>query len=65
MNNFVICVAGYVKEMTEEAIQTGNTIGKVQVNMGNTACKVPYAPEYIQKMIDKGYVEKKRKMARC
>jgi hypothetical protein len=33
--------------------------------MGGTACKVPFAPDYIQKMKDKGNIGKKRKMARC
>lgn len=65
MNNFVICAGGYIKELTEEAIRVGNAIGKVQVNMGATSCKVPYAPEYIQKMKDRGSIGKKRKMARC
>lgn len=65
MNNFVICVGGYVKELTEEATRVGNAIGKVHVNMGETSCKVPFAPEYIQKMKDKGSIGKKRKMARC
>ncbi len=65
MNNFVICAGGYVKELTEGAIRVGKAIGKVQVNMGETSCKVPYALEYIQKMKDKGSIGKKRKMARC
>jgi hypothetical protein len=33
--------------------------------MGGTACKVPYAPEYIEKVEKKGTVGKKRKIARC
>ncbi|HYK56751.1 MAG TPA: hypothetical protein VEV15_09740, partial [Flavisolibacter sp.] len=65
MNNFVICAGGYVKELTEEAVRVGNAIGKVHVSMGETSCKVPSAPEYIQKMKAKGSIGKKRKMARC
>lgn len=65
MNSFVISTGGHVKELTADAIKTGNAIGKVHVNMGATACKVPYSPEYIQKMMDKGYIGKKKKMARC
>ena len=65
MNNFVIAVGGYVKELTEEAIKVGNAVGKVHVDMGGTACKVPFAPDYIQKIMDKGYIGKKRKTARC
>lgn len=65
MNNFVIAVGGYVKALTEEAIRIGQAIGNVHVDMGGTACKVPFAPDYIQKMKEKGSIGKKRKMARC
>ena len=33
--------------------------------MGGTACKVPYAPEYIQKSMNCGSAAKKRKAIRC
>jgi len=65
MNNFVIALGCAVKALTDDAIEAGKKIGKVNVNVGNTACKVPYAPDYIQKAIDKGAVGKKKKMARC
>jgi len=65
MNGFVISVGTYVKGLTNKALTVGEKIGKVQVDMGDTACKVPLANEYIQKVIDKGIVGKKRKMARC
>ena len=63
MNTFVISVGGYVKELSAEAIALGKSLGKITVDMGNTSCKVPFAPDYIQKMLDKGV--KKKKMARC
>jgi 3-methyladenine DNA glycosylase AlkD len=63
MNNFLISVGGYVKELKEEALRTATAIGPVTVNMDGTECKVPYAPDYIKKMLDRGV--KKRKMARC
>lgn len=65
MNNFVIALGSYVRELADEALNAGSAIGKVQVNMGDTACKVPYSPEYIQKAIAKSPVAKKRKSARC
>ena len=40
-------------------------IGKVHVEMGGTACKVPLATAYIDKVESKGRVGKKRKGARC
>lgn len=63
MNNFVIAVGGYVRELSEEALKIGRSLGKLTIYLGNNACKVPYAPDYIQKMISKGV--KKKKMARC
>ena len=65
MNGFVIAVGSYVKELTKKAIIIGEKIGKVHVDMGGTACKVPLAPEYIQKVIARGNLGKKRKVARC
>lgn len=65
MNNFVICVGGYVPELTKEAKKIGASIGKVSVEMGGTACKVPVIVDYIQKMEDKDRIGKKKKKARC
>ena len=65
MNNFIIAVGGSVPELTDEAILTAAAIGPVQVNMGNTACKVPPAADYIRKMEAAGQLGKKKKMARC
>lgn len=65
MNGFVIAVGCFVKPLTSEALKAGKAIGMVHVEMGGTACKVPSAPEYIQKAIDKNSLGKKKKMARC
>ncbi|MCG8571902.1 MAG: DNA alkylation repair protein [Spirochaetes bacterium] len=65
MNNFVICVGSYIPQLTKQAQAIAKEMGKISVNMGNTSCKVPYAPDYIQKVIDKGYLGKKRQKTRC
>ncbi len=65
MNGFVIAVGCYVEDLSAFAKETAEKIGKVEVFMGNTACKVPFAPSYIQKVVDKNRVGKKRKQARC
>lgn len=65
MNGFVISVGTYLKELTAKSQEVANNIGKVEVSMGKTACKVPLATDYIQKVIDKNRVGKKRKTARC
>ncbi len=65
MNGFVIAIGCYMIELTEKATDVAENIGKVQVNMGKTACKVPLASDYIKKVINKGKLGKKRKQARC
>lgn len=65
MNGFVIALGSYVGELTDEALRAGEEIGAVSVDMGNTSCKVPFAPDYIRKVADKGRIGKKRKSARC
>lgn len=65
MNSFVIAVGSYVGPLTELAIQTGERIGMVSVDMGDTACKVPSAPQYIREVQQRGTVGKKRKTVRC
>ena len=65
MNSFVIAVGSFVKELNKEAIETGKKIGSVEVDMGGTSCKVPFAPDYIKKVVDKGYLGRKKKTAKC
>lgn len=65
MNGFVIAVGTYVAPLTELALQTGEKIGKVEVDVGDTSCKVPYSPEYIEKARKLGVIGKKRKTAKC
>lgn len=65
MNTFVIAVGSYVKELHAAAIATGKKIGAVEVDMGETSCKVPFAPDYIKKAVDRGSLTKKKKTAKC
>ena len=65
MNGFVICVGGYVTELTQLAKDAGVKIGKVKVDVGDTACKVADINEYIGKMEKRGNIGIKRKTAKC
>ena len=65
MNVFVISAGAYITSLTDLAIKTGEKIGKVSVNVGDTACKVPFIPDYIAKIEARGSIGKKRKTARC
>jgi len=65
MNGFVIAIGTYVKELTEKALTISDKIGKVDVIMAGTSCKVPLAKEYINKAVGERRVGKKRNTARC
>jgi 3-methyladenine DNA glycosylase AlkD len=65
MNGFIIAVGSYIPALTEKAQKIAAKVGKVSVEMGGTSCKVPLASIYIQKIIDKDRIGKKRKQARC
>jgi hypothetical protein len=65
MNGFVIAVGSYVESLTDKANEVAASIGKVNVDVGGTSCKVPLATAYIKKIEEKGYIGKKRKSARC
>lgn len=64
MNGFIIAVGSYYSPLSNKAIEIANQIGKVQVDMGGTACKVPLAEDYINKVISSKRVGNKRKKAR-
>ncbi len=65
MNNFVICVGAYAESLSEKAITIGAKIGKVEVDMSGTSCKVPFAPDYIKNSIARGSFTKKKKTVKC
>jgi 3-methyladenine DNA glycosylase AlkD len=65
MNGFVIAIGSNIPSLTEKAQEIGKEIGIVEVDMEGTACKVPYSVDYIQKVIDKNRIGKKRKTVRC
>ncbi|QDU27842.1 DNA alkylation repair enzyme [Anatilimnocola aggregata] len=65
MNMFVISCGGYSQPLTEKAQAIAKAIGIVEVDMGDTSCKTPFAPEYIAKMHARGTLGKKKKTCRC
>jgi 3-methyladenine DNA glycosylase AlkD len=65
MNSFVIAAGSFIKDLNKEAIEVGKKIGSVEVDMNGTNCKVPFAPDYIKKVMDKGALGKKKKTVKC
>jgi hypothetical protein len=65
MNNFVISVGCYVTSLTKLALTAGEKIGPVTADLGNNQCQIPYAPDYIRKVEQRGTIGKKRKTVKC
>lgn len=65
MNNFVIMVGTYMAPLADEAMATARKLGRVEVDMGDTECKVPVATDYIVKSRRGAAVAPKRKTIRC
>lgn len=64
MNGFIIACGSYVPTLKDDALKCAKKVGKVEVMAGNTACKVPDAKSYIDKVWARGPL-KKKKQARC
>ena len=65
MNCFVISAGAGIASLTDLALKTGAAIGPVSVDMGDTACKIPFAVDYINKIKQRGTIGKKRKTVKC
>lgn len=65
MNNFVINVGAWSADMTASAKASAAKLGTVKVFMGETACKVPDARAYLEKMEAMGKIGVKRKRVLC
>jgi hypothetical protein len=65
MNSFIIAAGSYVKSLTAFALQSAEKIGPVMADLGNNNCQVPFAPDYIRRIQDRGTIGKKRKSAKC
>ena len=65
MNAFVIALGSYVKPLSATALQTAEKIGPVMADLGNNSCQVPFAPDHIRKIEQRGTLGKKRKSAKC
>jgi len=62
MNNFLITAGTTFPENVEVCKDVALNVGKVEVSMGETSCKVPNAFTYIEKIEKMGKVGKKRKI---
>jgi hypothetical protein len=65
MNGFIIAVGTYVAPLGDKAIATAKKIGRVEADMGDTACKIPDAQAYILKCRRGAPIAPKRKTVRC
>jgi 3-methyladenine DNA glycosylase AlkD len=65
MNGFLIMVGSQIESLHALTLKVASAIGKVEVDMGGTACAVPDATSYIEKTVTKNGFGKKKKTAKC
>lgn len=65
MNNFIIAVGTYLAPLGAKAIATARKVSPLEIDMGDTSCKVPDAESYILKARRGAPVAPKRKTVRC
>lgn len=65
MNQFMIACGTYLAPLGDQAIKTARTVGRVDIDVGDTACKVPDAETYILKSRRGAPIAPKRKTVRC
>jgi hypothetical protein len=65
MNNFVIAVGAAMKPLFAKAKAAAKAIGRVEVDMGATSCKVPDAQATLAKIQAMGRIGRKRATMKC
>ena len=65
MNYYVIACGTYLAPLADKAIATARKLGKVEVDVGDTDCKIPDAEAYIMKSRRGAPIAPKRKTVRC
>ena len=65
MNSFVIALGSLLFLCMKRQCKRVKAIGAVSVDVGDTACKIPFAPDYIAKVAARGAIGKKRKEIKC
>ena len=64
MNGFVTAVGAFVLPLIERAKEAARRLGRVEVDMNGTSCKVPLATVYIEKIERAGRAGRKRRVRR-
>lgn len=65
MNGFLIAAGSSLPFLTALCKETARALGKINVYMGSTSCKVPEAVTYIDKAIARGSYTKRKKTVKC
>jgi 3-methyladenine DNA glycosylase AlkD len=65
MNYYIIACGTYSAPLADKAVATARKLGKVEVDVGDTDCKIPEAEAYIMKCRRGAPIAPKRKTVRC
>lgn len=65
MNNFILALGASESIFTDLCTKAATKIGKVDVYVGKTACKVPEVVPYLEKIKSMGRIGKKKRTVKC
>lgn len=65
MNNFLLALGGSEASFTLTCKNAAEKIGKVEVFMGKTSCRVPEVVPYLEKMEGMGRIGKRKRTVKC
>lgn len=65
LSYFIISLGSYVTSLTDACRESGLRLGKLPNSSRNNSCKIPYIPDYIDKVEKRGNLGKKRKTVKC
>lgn len=65
MNRFIIAVGAHVSSLSEFALETAESVGMVTADLGNNNCQIPFAPDCIRQLRERGLIGRKRKTVKC
>ncbi|MFA7274381.1 MAG: DNA alkylation repair protein [Crocinitomicaceae bacterium] len=65
MNGFLIALGSLSLNYCLQCQEMAQRIGKVEVNLGNTSCKVPNAVDYLEKIKTMNQLGKRKKTVKC
>lgn len=65
MNGFLIATGCGIAGLTDRVLEAAGKIGPLTADLGNNACQVPDAADFVSKVAARGGIGKKQKSVKC